>query len=500
MDTNTLVVTNPIQYSISDLDSDSDSDLEQCQSFFRPNLFRPVSEIQEYNLVKLGCSNNLLDDYKKSFFNSKPKSVDQQYDVRFQNHLSKIQKEKDLIIEEQKRKKQEELKKYKALLSEIKSLAVIDDATEDKAFEEQLKKEKKLIDDAIALDKKRSEEQTAEAKAKAEKEKKEAEEKERKKKELKEKNEKMLKLQQSSATSLDGLEEYKKYYKKIEHYKSTIKPKLSDPVFRKQCFEARKIIKRTVAQLQASHQVILEKYNTIYAHLMGVKQQSADAFEVMLNFLAKVFLLQVKQEIHATPHAAYFLARFAYLVCSTIPEFSDYLMGRLMKRCPYLIPQYHDDDPNLTQDEIKARLRYSVANKEKKTLETFLQHAEAQKCYIMFYGALAQTLPDAGQPENPFPIKHAWIYLARICNMPPREITPFLIMGLLEVSAKRLMEAYPRQTPKVLRLLRETIIPLFPSNDATGNVSVIKRLEMFLDDYFSTGVLNCVTETLPSKV
>lgn len=145
-------------------------------------------------------------------------------------------------------------------------------------------------------------------------------------------------------------------------------------------------------------------------------------------------------------------------------------------------------------------MRYSIANKEKKTLETFLQHAEAQKCYIMFYGALAQTLPDAGQPENPFPIKHAWIYLARICNMPPREITPFLIMGLLEVSAKRLMEAYPRQTPKVLRLLRETIIPLFPSNDTTGNVSVIKRLEMFLDDYFSTGVLNCVTETLPSKV
>lgn len=44
------------------------------------------------------------------------------------------------------------------------------------------------------MDKKRSEEQTAEAKAKAEKEKKEAEEKERKKKELKEKNEKMLKL------------------------------------------------------------------------------------------------------------------------------------------------------------------------------------------------------------------------------------------------------------------------------------------------------------------
>jgi hypothetical protein len=64
----------------------------------------------------------------------------------------------------------------------------------------------------------------------------------------------------------------------------------------------------------------------------------------MLNFLAKTFLLQARQEIHATPFAAYFLGRFAYLLCATIPEFTDYLLGRLMKRCQYLIPRYHDDD------------------------------------------------------------------------------------------------------------------------------------------------------------
>jgi hypothetical protein len=64
----------------------------------------------------------------------------------------------------------------------------------------------------------------------------------------------------------------------------------------------------------------------------------------MLNYLAKLFLVQVKNEIHAMANAAYFLARFAYLMCSTVPEFLDYLMGRLLKRCQYLIPRYHDDD------------------------------------------------------------------------------------------------------------------------------------------------------------
>lgn len=89
----------------------------------------------------------------------------------------------------------------------------------------------------------------------------------------------------------------------------------------------------------------------MYNHLIAVQGQSQEAFEVLLNFLAKAFLEQVKQEVHATPFAAYFLARFAYLLVSTIPAFLDYLMGRLFKRCPYLIPQYHDDNHVRPQDE-----------------------------------------------------------------------------------------------------------------------------------------------------
>lgn len=164
--------------------------------------------------------------------------------------------------------------------------------------------------------------------------------------------------------SPQGLEEYKKYFEKIEFYKANIRPKLQNDVFRKQCFQAKLVIKRTVSQLQADHKVVAEKvghmseggknesrwtyilqFNTLNNHLLGIKQQSPEAFEYMLNQLAKFLLAQAKQEIHATAFAAYFLARFAYLMFSSIPEFLPYLMGRLMKRCPYLIPQYHDNDP-----------------------------------------------------------------------------------------------------------------------------------------------------------
>lgn len=107
----------------------------------------------------------------------------------------------------------------------------------------------------------------------------------------------------------------------------------------------KKGVKRTLSQLQNDHAVIVEKYKEIYQILMNIKRDSEDVYQITLNYLAKTFLYQVRQDVTAKPHAAYFLARFAYLLCSTIPEFLDYLMGRLYKRCQYLIPRFHDDDP-----------------------------------------------------------------------------------------------------------------------------------------------------------
>ncbi|KAF1800074.1 GLE1-like protein-domain-containing protein [Mucor lusitanicus] len=502
-----MQITNTRIYTVPS-DSESDSDYEDYKVYTPKTRF--LTQQQESQLISLGCVYNAVEDYKRSHLYKNPKVYDQQFASNMQQHQSALKKDIEHLLTQQRQQQQQELDRLKSMLSAMNVSSSKDDQDDDKAFEDELNKQRKLIDDAIAIDKKKSENATAEAeakaKAKAAKEKQEQEEKEKKEqqaKELKEKKAQQLEMQkiaQSSAVSPQGLQEYKKYFEKIEFYKTTIRPKLQNDVFRKQCFQAKLVIKRTVSQLQADHRVITEKFNTLNNHLLGIKQQSPEAFEYMLNQLAKFLLTQAKQEIHATAFAAYFLARFAYLMCSSIPDFLPYLMGRLLKRCPYLIPQYHDDDPSLSHDEIKSRLRYAIKNKEKKTLETFLEHAEGQRCFVMFYGALCQTLPDPGQPENPFPIKHAWVWLARVCNMPPREITPILVHGLLEVSAVRLLQAYPHQTPKLFRLIRETICPLYPASSGKENIAGIKRLEMFLDDYFRTGQPECVPEKLPPTV
>ncbi|KAI9480920.1 MAG: GLE1-like protein-domain-containing protein [Benjaminiella poitrasii] len=492
-------ITNNIVYTVPDLDSDSDSE-DSLDAFDYTPKPSEISDRQKCSLIRLGCMYNALDEYRRSVYSQNPKSYDQQFEANLQEHLQQLQKEKESLIKSQREQKEAELQKLKSILSELNISSHDNDTDEDKAFEEELKKQRKLIDDAIAADKKRLETAAAEAKAKAEKEKKEKEEMEKKDKAEKEKKEAMAKQQQSAATSIEGMEEYKKFYAKIEYYKEKIKPKLKEDAFRKQCFNAKMAINRTVTQLQSDHKIVYEKYEFLKNHILGIKQQSNEAFEYMLNHLSKVFLAQVKQEIHATAFAAYFLARFAYLMCSAIPEFLDYLMGRLIKRCQYLIPKYHDDDPSLAADEIRSRLRYNYANKEKKILESFLEHAENQRCYVMFYGALCQTMPDPGQPANPFPIKHAWIWLARVCNMPPREVTPILVLGFLEITTVRLLEAYPNQTRKLLHLIHEAIGPMYPVTDNQDNLSSIKQLEMFLDNYFQTGIPKCIPETLPPSV
>ncbi|KAI8367324.1 GLE1-like protein-domain-containing protein [Blakeslea trispora] len=495
-------ITNTIVYSA--LDSDSESDVEDYASFF-PS-FRPLtySDKQQRNLVELGCAFNPLESYKQKHLFIQPPSHDAQFALKTQHHQDQLKKSTRALLDQKRQRQQDELK---AITHLLKQLETDSDDLDDKQFEEELKKQRQLIDEAIKLDSKRQEELATQAKLKAEKAKKEEEEKaaqakkqKEKEAEDKQKQEDLAKLKQSSATSLEGLKEYEQYYKTIEHYQKNIRPKLQQDAFRKQCFTARRVISRTISQLQHKHSVVLEKYQFLSQHILGIKQQSQDAFEVMLNHLAKAFLSQVKQEIHATDYAAYFLARFAYLMCATVPELKDYLMGRLLKRCPYLIPRYHDDDPSLSPEEMRSRLRYVYSNKEKKIVETFLEHAEHQKCYVMLFGALTQTLPDPGQPENPIPIKHAWIWLARICNMPPREITPFLVHGMLEVAATRLVEAYPNQTPKLFRLIRETICPLYPEADGGVNKASIHNLETFLDDYFKTGRPQCIPESKPAKV
>ncbi|KAI8095701.1 GLE1-like protein-domain-containing protein [Thamnidium elegans] len=486
-----VVITNPKVYTVPDIDSDSEP-----EDYYRPpNRAKHYrSEEQEKNLIRLGCYYNPLEEYKRTYILQNPKCFDQQYDIKLQQHQLKVEKEREMFLEKLRKKKEEDKKKYDSIMSELSNLT-LDEKKLDKEFQEELAKQRKSVEEAIAYDRKIRETETAEARSKAEKEQKELEQEELKKKE----NEKLKKMKESNATSLSGLEEFKKYYAKIEHYKVAFKPKMDDAAFSKAWFIKKKGIKRTISQLTSNHEFIFTKYKEIYALLMNIKQESNDAFEVTLNYLSKEILRQVEVDVSNKPYCAYIFARFTYMICSSIPEFTDYLLGRLYKRCPYIVPQFHDDDPTLSKKEMQKRLRYTYSDKQEKVGETFLLHAERNKGFIMFYVALCSTIPDPGHPQNPFSIKSVWIYLARLLNMSLRPISPFLVGGVLNIAGKGLLDNYPNQAPKLFRLLQDTVLPLMLAERTNDSNSAIISVGNFLSTYFEKGVAEIISETPPES-
>ncbi|KAI8093297.1 GLE1-like protein-domain-containing protein [Halteromyces radiatus] len=394
--------------------------------------------------------------------------------------------------------------KLQKLISSMKVSLANHEKELDQRFNDDTAKHKKLVEDAIAFDVRKYEEEMKQKKAKEEDEKNKKQLLEAKKKAQAEKKA-QLELEQKKLSSnkggasSTGLEEYNKHMAAIENYKKNIKPKLEDPAFRKQCFEARRLIKRTIIQLQFKHNVILEKYQILRDHILNVKNQSIDAFHVLLNHVGKTLLLQVRQEVDGAPFSAYFLAKLAVLLAGSIPEFKDYLYGRLLKRCPYLVPNYFDYDSTLSHDEIKKLLHYQY-DEDKKEFQSFLQYAPKQRCYVMFFAAMITTVPGAGHPANPFSIGLGWTWCARIMNMSQREITPTLIHAFLEIAGNRMVQAYPRQFPKVLRLLYDQVIPTTPIHPNKDNVSAISVLKMYLEDYFNTGNMVPIPEIMKANV
>ncbi|CAO3598367.1 unnamed protein product [Absidia cylindrospora] len=456
-------------------------------------------------------------------------SIDFAYIERLRAHRERLEQQRQLHLKQQLQRQADEFAKIEKLMESMKVSLANKEKELDRLFDADTAKHQKLIDDAIAYDLTKFEQEEKQRKAKDDAEKKELEEKKQQleaktkakaqRKALKELEQKKL-ASNNGAASTTGLEEYKKHMAAIENYKKTIKPKLQDPTFRKQCFEARRLIKRTIIQIQFKNDIIIEKYQVLRDHLLSVKNQSVDAFHVLLNHLGKALMLQVRQEVDGAPFSAYFLAKLAALLSGAVPEFQDYLYGRLLKRCPYLVPNYFDFDSvsicaymctmtnhcfslfciqTLSHDEIKKLLHYQYDN-EKKEFQPFLQYAPKQRCYVMFFAALITTVPGSGFPENPFRMGLGWTWCARIMNMAQRDITPMLIHGFLEIAGNRMVQAYPRQFPKMLRLLYDQIIPTMPIHPTKDNVSAISVLKMYLEDYFNTGNMVPIPEVMKATV
>ncbi|KAG0344287.1 hypothetical protein BG004_004600 [Podila humilis] len=232
------------------------------------------------------------------------------------------------------------------------------------------------------------------------------------------------------------------------------------------CGEAKREIIPLIGQLINVREEIVRVAITIDGVFKRVKEAQGDlGYYWIMNIAAKKFVQQAGNDLLVKADPAFPMAHVIVLLFTNHPKFLDVIMARFAKKCPYILPVYIAHDSADTTDQFMKKLGYA---KKEKGWETEAQYDARQCAIFSLYCAIMQTDPPVGR--NLYPIEHAWTWMARILNMPPRPITPALISSFIDAM-------------KVLRLMVEEFIPLIPKEGVAGAT----RLKTQLEDLMKTG-------------
>ncbi|KAI8057639.1 GLE1-like protein-domain-containing protein [Syncephalis plumigaleata] len=157
------------------------------------------------------------------------------------------------------------------------------------------------------------------------------------------------------------------------------------------------------------------------------------------------------------------------------PPLIKFMAGRLMKNCPYVIPDYIIRQPGQSDEAYRKVLGYA-SNEEAE------QYKERMCGMVALFSAIVQTTPSGNNP-NPYGMLYGWRWLACILNRSPHTITPMLINTFLEIAGPALLEVYGDQARKLLQFIIQDYVPRLPPKSPAAN----SRLKSFLEEYMATG-------------
>ncbi|KAI8922579.1 GLE1-like protein-domain-containing protein [Powellomyces hirtus] len=273
------------------------------------------------------------------------------------------------------------------------------------------------------------------------------------------------------------LEDFNTRVAKIEMIKSKLKPLCAaNPAFSQMVFTAKMTFTRKMGQVMNSEKKIIEIARELNQTLKGAQAQGPECYALCMDSLAKKIVKQAESEVAVKMDAAFPIATLCIILYNAHEEFLDILLGRLAKRCPYIITTSFQKRAGEQDTAFRARLGY---RKIDDAWESAIQYGERMAGILTVYAAITQT--------TSIPHKHgvdqAWLWLTRTLNVKPRRIVSLLVLRFIEVAGHELLKAFPKQMEKLLVLLREVFIPMIPPEAVASTT----RLQLFLDDVFKTG-------------
>ncbi|KAK9459784.1 GLE1-like protein-domain-containing protein [Lipomyces oligophaga] len=277
------------------------------------------------------------------------------------------------------------------------------------------------------------------------------------------------------------------YSRVIQTIKTDIlSPIENDTTLKSYCSKARRNIKPRLGQVTNSKTQIQWIIGQLTNTLTDAQnQQSELVYKWSLNFLAKSIVHQAETETIVKPESAYPLGTIAVYMMAKHPLLREFLLARIVKKCPYVIGYTCPTDT----EEGRKRMGYK-RSAETGSWEEDAAYSERIGGIASVWSVMTQmSFGPTSQLVQRYPIHHAWTFLSRMLNLPSESLTNAhftVVANWWDLGARRFQEAYGDQATKMLNLACNE----WTSSVADKKFPAAARLRILGEQWKQTGVLS----------
>ena len=195
--------------------------------------------------------------------------------------------------------------------------------------------------------------------------------------------------------------------------------------------------------------------------------------------MAEKFADRATAEVLTNQSTAFSVALVAVHVCKAFPKLADLLRGELHSRSYMTIPYYKRRADGQSDSDYLVEIGYLKSYDG--TMESEDKYQERMTGFMVLYAAIMQTRTEG----NPFTIDEAWAWLSVLLNQKSRRISPYVLLGFLEVAGFELECRFGRQFAMAMHVMHDAFVPTIPK----GCESAKARLVSFFVDWSRQGRL-----------
>lgn len=361
-----------------------------------------------------------------------------------EERIKKEEEERRRKVEEQKRREEEAARKAKEE-AERKRLAEQKRKEEElkRRQEEEMARQKALKrEEEVRLQKKKAEEEAAAAK------------KEAALKRAKEEASKMV----VRPAEIELL--YLKYMQDVKDIDTqVVQPMNANKELKKAAGSHKRKINPKFGQLTKSQNQLVRITNEI-KQLIEQTRANDSVYKWILNFISDAIISQAETEVSVKPSASLPLAKLTLNLLILFDELRYFLLAKFFSSCPFLLGY------SCSQDTEEGRVRLGwTRDEDTGKWEIEEQHNERLCGIATLYSVITRLRLDSSyvgydpsRTKHPLPIKHSWIFVSRMVDVPTDQLTEthYSIVGAWwDACSAEFLQAYGKQSQKLLKLVSE---------------------------------------------